>query len=513
MEDINFLDFLESPSKHSRSAECYPSTPFICNGIDGGFVKKKRSNKKKLEMAQSITKADELISVIEKLKNENHEFQAQLKDFQRTAQEIQILYSKEKEEHEAIKKKYIDLEAKYEKIDDDLINKTMENDQMKARLEEYKGRPINFNELVVKYVKLMNKLEGDDVLKYSNDKDLLERLKDYCYNMKLKISNNSPKKHKVKTRKIKTVEAFVQCNLYEETMTPITTASLPTEINNLSERENEKSTVASSTQCNLLAENVTAKVITKDRTTQCYTSKRDQGCQYISTMITRQTNTEKVIQKHVHVQTTLPEDQTAPHVDDILNTFIKWAHIRSVSPLLESPPHICTQEQLKSFKTTGTCTMLCNIRRKIDYLPPNISNIKQEIITPSASPTPNTQRIMNRQCNTMLPNANVNTINQNQHHAILNLLSTAANTSSLGEFTCNAFNELWQIFGKMLLNLLQSSNAGISNSHTNSTINQQQFIDWLMGLYVSSQAQATTSAETQTVEESGMLQYFEFNIF
>ncbi|TMW44554.1 hypothetical protein DOY81_010370, partial [Sarcophaga bullata] len=380
----------------------------------------------------------------------------------------------------------------------------MENDQMKARLEDYEGRPINFNALVVKYVKLMNKLEGDDVLKYSSDKDLLERLKDYCHNMKLKISSNkSPKIHKVKTRKIKTVEAFVQCNLYEEPMTPTKTASPPTKIHNVSERKEEISTVASSTQCNLIEENVTAKVTTKDRTTQCYVSKRDQGSQYISTMITRQTNTEKVIQKHVHVQTMFPEDQTGPPVDDILNTFIKWAHIRSVSPLQESAPHISTQEQLKSFKTIGTCTMLCNIRRKIDYLPPNISKIKQEIITPSASPIPNTQRItMNRQCNTMLPNVNVNTSNQNQHHTILNLLNTAANTSSLGEFTCNAFNELWQIFGKMLLNLLQSSNAGISNSHANSTINQQQFLDWLMGLYVSSQPQATASAETQTVEES-----------
>ncbi|TMW40378.1 hypothetical protein DOY81_014542 [Sarcophaga bullata] len=354
----------------------------------------------------------------------------------------------------------------------------MENDQMKARLEDYEGRPINFNALVVKYVKLMNKLEGDDVLKYSSDKDLLERLKDYCYNMKLKISsNNSPKKHKVKTRKIKTVEAFVQCNLYEETMTPTKTASPPTKIHNVSERKENFSTVASSTQCNLIEENVTAKVTTKDRTTQCYFSKRDQGSQYISTMITRQTNTEKVIQKHVHVQTMFPEDQTGPPVDDILNTFIKWSHIRSVSPLQESPPRISTQEQLKSFKTI-------------------------EIITPSASPIPNTQRITMRQCNTMLPNVNVNTSNQNQHHAILNLLNTAANTSSLGEFTCNAFNELWQIFGKMLLNLLQSSNAGISNSHANSTINQQQFLDWLMGLYVSSQPQATASAETQTVEES-----------
>ena len=508
MEDTNFsLDFLESPSKRFRCTERYPSSPFVCNGINGGFGKKKRGNKMKLEMAQSITKADELLGVIDRLKNENNELQSQLKDFQRTAQEIQMLYSKEKEEHEAKKKKYIDLETKYENIDDDLINKTMENDQMKARLEEYKGRPINFNDLVVKYVKLMNKLEGDDVLKYSSDKDLLEKLKDYCYNMKLKISsNNSPKKQKVKTRKIKTVEAFVQCNIYEETMTPNKTTSLPTEMENFSEREKQKSTVASSTQCNLLVENVAAKAITKDRTTQCYTSKRDQGSQYISTMITRQTNTEKVIQKHVHVQTMFPEDQTAPPVDDILNTFIKWAHIRSVSPFQESPPHFSTQEQLKSFKTTGTCTMLCNIRRKIDYLPPNISKIKQEIITPSASPTPNTQRIMNRQYNTMLPNVNVDTINQNQHHAIFNLLNTAANTSSLGEFTCNAFNELWQIFGKMLLNLLQSSNAGISNSHTNSTINQQQFLDWLMGLYVSSQAQTMTSAETQTVEESGMLQ-------
>lgn len=495
MEDIN-LDFLKSPPKSSRSAERCPS-PYVYNDIDVRFGKKKHGNKK-LEMALSIAKADELLREIDRLKNQNNELQSQLKDFQKTAQEIRVLYNKEKQRHETLKESFNNLNKEYEKIDADLINKTMVNDQMKARLAEYEGRPVNFNALVVKYVKLMNKLEGEDVLKYSGDKDLLETLKDYCSNMKLKISsNNSPKKNKTKDCKIKKQEACVQCNLYEESkkLTGIFTPSI---------QAHNFSKVASAVQCSLHEENVTKKCITKNQTTQCFNLKRDQASQYISTMITRQTNTEKVIQKHV--QTMFPEPQTMPAIDDILNTYSKWSHIRSVSPLRESPQRVGTQKKLKGFKTSGTCTMLCNIRRRIDYLPPNITNIKQEIVTPSASPTPNSQRVVtNRQFNTTLPNIAVNTNNQNQLHSIFNLLNTSANTSTLGQFSSNAFNELWQIFGKMLLNLLQTSNAGIANSHPNSAINQQQFFDWLMDLYVSSQPQTTISAETQTAEQPGIV--------
>lgn len=478
MDEIN-LDFLETPSKQCHQAG-HSDSPFVSSRINLRFGKKTHSSKS-FDLAQTIAKVDELLQKIDRLNNENNELQQQLKDFQVTAEQVQLLYKKEKQDHSLVKHNLEKLQIEYNKIDEDLTNKSMVNDQIKARLSEYEGRPINFNNLVVKYVKIMNKLEGEDILKYSKDKFLVERLREYCAIMNLKIPPaNSPKKLKTRANKTKKRETFVQCDILEE--------------------EPSLSTPDCLTCTN------TPKL--KDQSTQYSTMKRDQASQYISTMITRQTNTEKMIQKHV--QTMFPE---TPAIDDILNVYSTWSNIRSVSPLLESPSRECSKSLkglLKKLSTTGTCTMLCNIRRKIDYLPPNnSSNIKQEVFTPSASPTPPSNPITtNRARETSLSN---NVTSNISHSSILNLLNTTSSSNSaLGQLSSNAFNELWQIFGKMLLSLLQTSNAGIANiNQANSVLNQQQFLDWLIEIYTSAQHQQNTaSVETQTLEQSGIFKLF-----
>ncbi|KAM7343320.1 uncharacterized protein Ice1 [Cochliomyia hominivorax] len=475
MDEIN-LDFLKTPPKQSQSQtteRCV--TPFLYNELNVNFCKKKGKSKI-FQMAQNIAKVDELLQENDKLRNQNNELQQQLKDFQTTAQQVQELYSKEKQEHNAVKISLDKLQREYQQMDVDLTNKNMVNEQIKARLAEYEGRPIHFNNLVVKYVKIMNKLESEDKLKYTTDKDLVEKLREYCNDMKLKIPPaNSPKKYKSRQNKIKTEEAFVQCNL-------LTGTSAPSKYECI--------------QC-------LNKPKMQDQHIQCSSTKRDQASQYISTMITRQTNTERIKQKHV--STMFPEPQKIPAIDDILNVYAKWSNIRSVSPLLESPTRREGAEDVKkSFKNCGTCTMLCNIRRKIDYLPPNnsTSNIKQEIVTPSASPTPTSNAHLNIN---RITRVNSLTDNNSNHmcSSILNMFNATTN-SALGQLSSNAFNELWQIFGKMLLSLLQTSNAGIANSNItqNTAINQQQFLDWLLELYMSSQPQNTSTAQTQTMLES-----------
>ncbi|XP_065369074.1 little elongation complex subunit 1 [Calliphora vicina] len=503
MDDIN-LDFLKTPPKQSQPVARTPS-PFVYNGLDVRFGKKKLGSRK-FEMAQSIAKVDELVQEIDKIRSQNNELQLRLKDFQKTAQQVQDLYSKEKREH-TIAKQYLEkLQTEYKKIDVDLTNKTMVNDQIKARLAEYEGRPINFNNLVVKYVKIMNKLEGEDILKYSSDKDLVERLREYCAATKLKIPPvNSPRKHKTRGHKVKTQESFVQCNLLEdisslqkETCVSSTKKPKMQDQNIQCSLQNQDWLSSTKKECLIC----TKKPKMHDQNTQCSsTTKRDQASQYISTMITRQTNTEKIIQKHV--QTMFPEPQKMPAIDDILNVYSRWSNIRSVSPLLESPSRIRKDISTKT-TSTGTCTMLCNIRRKIDYLPPNSSsNIKQEIVTPSASPTPTSNPILTNRARVSSHSNNVSNSNINPSQfssSILNIFNANTN-SALGQLSSNAFNELWQIFGKMLLSLLQSSNAGIAQSNQNSGINQQQFLDWLLELYMSSQPQNTASTQTQTLEQ------------
>ncbi|KAI8129012.1 hypothetical protein FF38_12111 [Lucilia cuprina] len=502
MEEIN-LDFLRTPPKQGHSVP-RTQTPCNYNALDVRFSKKKLSSRK-FEMAQTIAKVDELLQEIDKLRSQNNGLQERLKDFQQTAQQVQQLYNKEKHEHAKAQKQLEKLQVEYDKIDEDLTNKTLMNEQMKARLAQYDGRPISFDNLAVKYVRIMKKLEAEDVLKYLPDKDLVERLKEYCAAMKLKIAPiSSPKKGKTRSNKIKTQEIFIQCDLLKSTAVCLNCSNKPKmqdktiQCSTPSTIKHDQGTQFNSTnkqEC--LTCNNKPKLIHQN--TQCSTTtptKRDQASQYISTMITRQTNTEKIVQKHV--QTMFPEPQKIPAIDDILNVYSRWSNIRSVSPLLESPPARLKKDNNKKSINIGTCTMLCNIRRKIDYLPPNqANNIKQEIITPSASPTPNTNPLSSS--NRSRISSLSSQVASNQYaSSILNLFNANTN-SALGQLSSNAFNELWQIFGKMLLSLLQTSNAGIANTNQNSALNQQQFLDWLLDLYVNSQPPNTSTTETQTL--------------
>ncbi|XP_037818271.1 little elongation complex subunit 1 [Lucilia sericata] len=506
MEELN-LDFLKTPPKQGHSVPRI-QTPCNYNALDVRFSKKKPASRK-FEMAQTIAKVDELLQEIDKLRSQNNGLQERLKDFQQTAQQVQQLYNKEKHEHAKAKQNLEKLQVEYDKIDEDLTNKTLMNEQMKARLAQYDGRPINFDNLVVKYVRMMKKLEAEDILKYLPDKDLVERLKEYCATMKLKIAPiSSPKKGKTRSNKIKTQEMFIQCDLLKSAAVCLNCSNKPKmQDQNIqcstppAIKHDQTTQFTSSAKQECLTCNNKPKL--KDQNTQCSTTtttatKRDQASQYISTMITRQTNTEKIVQKHV--QTMFPEPQKIPAIDDILNVYSRWSNIRSVSPLLESPPSRIKKDNNKKSINTGTCTMLCNIRRKIDYLPPNqANNIKQEIITPSASPTPNTNPITasNRSRISSLSSQ----VASNQYaSSILNLFNANTN-SALGQLSSNAFNELWQIFGKMLLSLLQTSNAGIANTNQNSALNQQQFLDWLLDLYVNSQPPNTSTIETQTLQQ------------
>ncbi|XP_005179133.1 little elongation complex subunit 1 [Musca domestica] len=471
--DLN-LDFLQStPPKSSNSDEPRTATPVPAVRHEIYFQKEtvgESRKKKRQEWAKKISSADRLMKEIQNLKCDNLQLQTQLKDFQTTALDIQRLYATEKEQHEIKTKALEELKKQYEKIETELVVKSLECDQFEACLEDQKERPVDYNDLVMKYLRLVNKLEGEDMIRNFPDRGLAEELKQYCAKFKLRYLParliNSPQKSssRIRTQKTCYADAAVQCDHVTEAQ--------PT------------------------------KLETRNQGVQCCVVLRSQGTQHISTMTTRSTTTSCFI-SYRNVGTSSSDLQTMPPaVDDILRELVPWQNIKPVSPLIDIQQ--LTEEAKPTFKTIGTCTWLCNIRRPIDFIPRNkikrsTTNIelseatahntlnrtviKQEMITPSPSPTPNATSSQNESTANATSNRSpVTNISTNP------LLSAIHSNPLLSHGANPTFHELWHIFGRMVLGLLHTtndSNAGIAAS-TQDSVNQQQFHNWLREIYDSS---------------------------
>lgn len=467
--DIN-LDFLQStPPKRLQGNERI-STPTIKTEFDLGpsaVAGKKIKSKKLTEWASKIAKADELIKEVKKLKCDKLELQAQLKNLQKSAVTIQNLYTTEKTASDLKSKEIKQLQERFEKADAELTCKNLQCDQLEGELAVHKERPVEYNVLVVKYLKLLNKLDEEESQRNFTDRLMVDNLRQYCAKYKLKtppVSSTKPSKAK----RVVKEDAAVQCDLLKDT---------PIEV----------------------------KPTLKHQSTQCQTEMRSQGSQHISTMTTRGTTTACFI-KYRTVGTSFPESQTFP-VDEILREFAPWQNITPISPLIDQPTtsNRSVQGITKAYKSIGTCTWLCNIRRTIDFMPRNkhqrsqtarpssscdvasSQSIKQEVATPSPSPTPNVQapvtdnsnRIVTAPQNTTPATTSNQTIASNPFDALQTSLP-------LRQLPGTSFDGLWHIFGRMLLGLLQSSNAGIATnaSATNQeAVNQQQFYSWIRDLY------------------------------
>ncbi|XP_075165876.1 uncharacterized protein Ice1 [Haematobia irritans] len=465
--DLN-LDFLQSTPPKATSVK--KETPVVSK------------SRKRLDLAKRVAKADELLKEIQKLKCDNQQLHSQLKDFQKTALDIQVLYTTEKRNLEEKTKALQELENKYEKADADLTSKLLECEQLESSLADLKECPVKYNDLVVKYLRLFQRTEGEDVVKNVQDRSMVEELKQYCAKLNIKYNVpgcNSPKNptlSRTKSQKIRREEVAIQCELLKE-------------------------------------QTVTRDNVSKiSQGTQCQVELRTQGTQHISTMTTRGTTTTCFI-KFRSIGTNFPEAQTQTAVNDILKEFVPWQNIMPISPLIDLPQ---PAENIRTnVKTIGTCTWLCNIRRPIDFVPrkakryantPISSNtitnqgIKQEIPTPSPSPIPNNETESNNSpASTNVPITNtVPMPNMPRNNPLLTSLNAS---SQLNQIEMPTFHELWHIFGRMILGLLHtssSSNAGISasSSITQDIVNQRQFHSWLRELYDSSVA--ATNANVQS---------------
>ncbi|KAH8253320.1 hypothetical protein KR032_004774 [Drosophila birchii] len=364
----------------------------------------------------------------------------QLADLQRTAQEVTDLYQKEKQQRLELQAQSQQLGERCAELEKQLDAQVIQCENLQEELGT-RTLPVNAKEVLGILLQLDHRL-GDDAGLTRRDQNTVKKLKDYC--KAANISMPAPK-------------SPCQRNKRRSQATQTDAAPLP--------EKPAQCTVAVQVE-NLI-------------------QSRDQGTQHKNTTTTRGTTTASFIRKH-DVGTGFPEPKPLPNVRQILDEMLSWRDkpLRPLSPLcdLEDIPATVT-----ATVSVATCTTLCNIHREIDFLSEMAPQIKV-----SASRPPS---------RTMLDSVKEEARSTRElTKEMFNFLPQ--NQSCLANLPPQAFEELWQLFGQIVLGLLQRRSLP-------PTVSQADFTSWLYELYEGKQGQCAakkgkTCNKTQSV--SGLIQ-------
>ncbi|EDX08356.1 GD11757 [Drosophila simulans] len=191
---------------------------------------------------------------------------------------------------------------------------------------------------------------------------------------------------------------------------------------------------------------------------------RDQATQHKNTTTTRGTTTASFI-KHHDVGTCFPEPKPLPNIRQILDEMLSWRDdvvIEPMSPLSDLQQEL-ELEDVPAKASVATCTTLYDIHREIDFVADLSTQIKV-----SASRPPS---------RTMLD-------------------SVKEEASCLTNLPPQAFEELWQVFGQMVLALLQRrSNPSVA---TPPSVSQADFTKWLYEIYEGTENQTDQTSSGST---------------
>lgn len=485
--DIN-LDWMqdEKPPKVLSPKKC--ENLLTESGSSPKKFNKTKAGKKRAELAKRIHDTDSLIMQIQQLRRDKQKLEEDFGNFQKSANNVQELYTETNEKLNITRKSLQELGENYKTLHNEMIDQKLGYDQLLDLQEKEKSRPLGYDELVIKYLKIVQRFEESQGSLKWQDNRTSDDLKRYCSNKNLKIpASCSPNKLRAKL-KMKKLEKSIQCELWQQ--------------------DPSKGHFIES----------------KDQATQCQVELRNQGTQHISTMTTRGTSTSCFI-KQRHVGTSFPDPKLQPSVEEILSEFGKW-DVTPISPLLDSQMDV----EKKSYNTIGTCTWLCNIRKQIDYLSTRSTtrplshqldeSIKQEVSTPMGSPTPTHVRNVHT-----LQGDLPSTSKAEQNSTNITVQQESFKKSALEYLNTTAFDELWQVFGKMIFSLIQPRNASMPSAFSNANLNlinssslqapsfnQQEFHTWLRELYENTRRNCEetnnlgprkSESSSQTFEEEG----------
>ncbi|KAH8321378.1 hypothetical protein KR074_003445 [Drosophila pseudoananassae] len=370
---------------------------------------------KRSQLAERIGQSDDLIRQLKQLQAQNQ----QLTDLQKTAKEVTELYQKEKQLRLELEESSKKLAAQCSEIEKQLDVQVATCENLQDELQK-KGLPVEAKDVLGILMQFHHRL-GDDSGLTRKDSNIMKKLKEYCKSAEIPIA--PPKSPNSRPKRKSLQNGVNQSTQTDQEPVP------------------EKPEVCSvGVQVGRVVET------------------RSQGSQYKRTTTTRGTTTACFIEKH-DVGTSCPEPVLTPKVREILDEMLSW-RIDKVSPLspVSEVPEICKAVSV------ATCTTLCNIQREIDYMPLVPTQIK---VSASRPPSRGMMDGIKEEARHSLGNKEL-------AKELLHFLPQ--NQSCLANMSPQAFDELWQVFGQMVLGLLQrrSIQQSVSNA---------DFVSWVHELY------------------------------
>lgn len=415
--DINIDQLLSGPAPLQN--EVISSYKQISTPRINGNAKGKRS-----QLAERIAQSDDLIRQLKQLQTQNK----QLTDLQQTAKEVTELYQKEKQLRLELEERTNKLAAQCGELEKQLDVQVATSENLQDELQK-KGLPVEAKDVLGILMQFHQRL-GDDSGLGRRENNIMKKLKDYCKTAEISVP---PPRSPTSRCKRKTPQNGVN----QSTQTD-------------QEPVKEKPLVCSvGVQVGKLVET------------------RSQGSQYKRTTTTRGTTTACFIEKR-DVGTCFPEPVLSPKVRQILDEMLSWRTDKVISPLSPLSP-ISEVQEICTAVSVATCTTLCNIQREIDYMPEVPSQIK---VSASRPPSRGMMDGIKEEARYSLGNKEL-------AKELLNFLPQ--NQSCLANLSPQAFDELWQVFGQMVLGLLQrrSIQQSVSNA---------DFASWLHELYESTES-------------------------
>lgn len=347
------------------------------------------------------------------IQQKNAQMQQNLDSISETAQQIQQLYTNEKErkdqliaENADLKEKLQFIQNRLETVENERINNDTLNQQTIAELEEKLEKSnkkyLNLCETFVEQANILhvNNLSSTQLMrKCTAIKDILQ-------------SNGIP---------------------FEWNRSPSKQRSKST-----TDKPKTKSTRTFGTQANLMECNLadaTPKKITCEKSTQYQQSKTTRSTctsAFIHT-VDMSTNTDEHFDRNTNLDA---------FVESILEDMVPVPN--QLSPIYENVPgkmSNSTQTKTPHFRTQGTITTISNVRKRVNYVQTRAhtkSNTfyevkKEECLSPCPSPRPS--------------NSNIFTANSLQNDTI----------------ALNWFHHLWQLVGELLYQVAGQGNAPVDN--------------------------------------------------
>ncbi|BFG04729.1 little elongation complex subunit 1 [Drosophila madeirensis] len=435
-------------------------------------------------LSERICDNDELIRKLKQLQCHNQ----QLTDTQRTAKEVTDLYTKEKQLRIELEKQCQDLGGRCSEMEIKLDALVTNCENLEEELK-IRALPMDAKDMVEAYMQLANRV-GDDAGLSRREQNIMRKVREYCKSAKIAVPEPKSPNPNPKAKRKGNQTAWKTQSTQTSTKPATITSCIGVQVTNLVEMRSQGTQHATAEakpapQAALKTQASQTSTTTATTSTSCIgvqvmnlVATRNQGTQHKNTTTTRSTTTASFI-KYRDVGTCFPEPKPPPNVRQILDEMLSWhSHdvVKPLSPIME--PLLMVEEEVTPKTSTmdvGTCTMLCNVHREIDFMPEMPSQLKV-----STSRPPSRTMFESVKDEALAGSGSVPAGNNKEFaREILNFLPQ--NQSCLANLPPQAFDELWQVIGQMVLCLLHRRSNPTQSPPP--SINQMDFTSWLYALY------------------------------